>query len=45
MNWIGCDFMGDNIRGMVVKLHVTPKQEEFSLKRTMVALVKSIMKF
>ena len=27
MNWIGCDFMGEYIRGMVVKLHVTPKQE------------------
>ena len=36
--------MGEYIRGVVVKLHLTPEQEA-EFKKTMVALVKPIMNF
>ena len=37
-------FMGEYIRGVVVKLHLTTEQE-IMFKKTMVALVKPIMNY
>ena len=41
---MGMRFMGEYIRGVVVKLHLTPEQK-FCLNKTMVVLVKPIMNF